>query len=235
MEGRVVRGALIIKNQVSRKKDLAAHVEFSHALVLRLVLRVVVVVVVVRRGGSLGHLHRCLRRGSHSCAVQTSHPRALPRQRNAIQHAPLPDLTLGRLRLLVLVVVSLSHRGDVVSGTKIFRELGRLPLAAGRVIAVCSDVILWVVHVLHHAAETNQRVGFHRLDTHGVDLGNLTRRGWGGMKEEGERVRGEGEKERDATTKKINNAKYLGAGRGKSFEHRTPLTLSRTPGCARAA
>ena len=85
--------------------------------------------------------------------------RALAEEGHAVQDASLPDLAVARSFAVV-------HRAEVLG------VLGRAPASARARVAVRADVILRIVHVLHHASEAHERAGGDVVHAHGVDLGD---------------------------------------------------------------
>ena len=109
--------------------------------------------------GGLHVLGRGARGGARAGAVEAADPRALAGEGHAVQDASLPDLAVARSFAVV-------HRAEVLG------VLGRAPASARARVAVRADVILRIVHVLHHASEAHERAGGDVVHAHGVDLGD---------------------------------------------------------------
>mmetsp|Transcript_7880 Transcript_7880/g.28786 ORF Transcript_7880/g.28786 Transcript_7880/m.28786 type:complete len:215 (+) Transcript_7880:1601-2245(+) len=90
-------------------------------------------------------------------AIQPPQPDALAWNRHTVQNASLPYFLFARAS-------SAQH------GLNLFGILRRLPASKGSFVFVGANIKLRIVHILHHAAKTDQCSLAHSIDANIVDL-----------------------------------------------------------------
>ena len=96
-------------------------------------------------------------------AIQPPQPDALAWNRHTVQNASLPYFLFARAS-------SAQH------GLNLFGILRRLPASKGSFVFVGANIKLRIVHILHHAAKTDQCSLAHSIDANIVDLRDLLAR-----------------------------------------------------------